>query len=50
MKDLDFIKELRTLGVELDPTTGEELQSLIGEVVSAPPAVLDKVKAMYPLN
>jgi tripartite-type tricarboxylate transporter receptor subunit TctC len=50
MKDPEFIKDLKTTGFDLDPLTGEELQALIGEVVNAPPAVLAKVKQIYPLN
>jgi hypothetical protein len=29
---------------------GEELQKFVAEIGSVPPAILDKVKAIYPLN
>ena len=36
--------------LEVIPLKGEELQKIVAEVGSIPPAILDKVKAIYPLN
>ena len=36
--------------LEIIPLTGEELQKIVAEVGTISPAILDKVKAIYPLN
>ena len=50
MKDPAFVAELKKQRVELGPMSGEELQKLVIEVGTVPPAIIDKVKAIYPLN
>ncbi len=50
MKDPAFQAELKTQRVELGPMTGEELQKLVVEVGTVSPAIIDKVKAIYPVN
>jgi tripartite-type tricarboxylate transporter receptor subunit TctC len=50
VKDPDFIAELKTLRIELGPMAGEELQKLVEDVAVVPPSILDKVRAIYPLN
>ena len=50
MKDPAFQAELKAQRVELGPMPGEELQKLVVEVGSVSPAIIDKVKAIYPLN
>jgi hypothetical protein len=50
MADPEFVAELKANRVELGPMPGEELQKLVAGLGSAPPAILDKVKAIYPLN
>ena len=50
MKDPAFIAELKAQRVELGPMPGEELQKLVVEVGNVSPAIIDKVKAIYPLN
>ncbi len=47
MKDPDFIRHLEQAGMDLNPMTGEDLQLLIKEIVSAPPDIMEKVKAVY---
>jgi tripartite-type tricarboxylate transporter receptor subunit TctC len=49
-KDPEFIAELKALRMEYAPMPGEELQALVEEVGNVSPAILDKVKAIYPLN
>jgi hypothetical protein len=36
--------------VELGPMPGEELQKLVAEVGTVSPDIIDKVRAIYPLN
>ena len=50
MQDPAFMAELKAQRVELAPMTGEELQKLVAEVGTVSPAILDKVRAIYPLN
>jgi tripartite-type tricarboxylate transporter receptor subunit TctC len=50
VKDGDFIAELKAAQVDLDPVSGEELQSLIDEIGSVSPEMLERVKSIYPLN
>jgi tripartite-type tricarboxylate transporter receptor subunit TctC len=50
VKDPEFIAELKALRIELGPMPGEELQSLVEAVGTVSPAILEKVKAIYPLN
>ena len=50
MKDPDYAAELAASRVELGPMVGEELQKLVGDLGVVPSAIIDKVKALYPLN
>jgi tripartite-type tricarboxylate transporter receptor subunit TctC len=50
VKDRDFIADLEAARVDLDPLSGQELQSLIDEIGNVPPAILERVKSIYPLN
>jgi tripartite-type tricarboxylate transporter receptor subunit TctC len=50
VEDSDFRAELAAAHLELNPIAGEELQALVEEVGSVSPVVLDRVKAIYPLN
>jgi len=50
VRDPDFISELKAARVEYGPMPGEELQKLVEEVGQVSSAVMDKVKAIYPLN
>jgi len=50
MQDPAFMAELKAQRVELAPMPGEELQKLVAEVGTVAPAVIDKVRAIYPLN
>jgi tripartite-type tricarboxylate transporter receptor subunit TctC len=50
VKDAEFIADLKAARIELGPMPGEQLQKLVEEVGNVSPAILDKVKAIYPLN
>ena len=50
MKDPDFIAELNSNRVELGVMAGEDLQKLVVGLGATPPAMVDKIKAVYPLN
>jgi tripartite-type tricarboxylate transporter receptor subunit TctC len=50
VKDPEFVADLKAARIELGPMIGEELQKLVSEAGGVPLAILDKVKAIYPLN
>jgi tripartite-type tricarboxylate transporter receptor subunit TctC len=50
VKDPEFIADLDAQKLDLGPLRGEELQKLIEEVANVPPAILEKVRGLYPLN
>jgi tripartite-type tricarboxylate transporter receptor subunit TctC len=50
VKDPEFVADLKTARIELGPMPGEELQKLVEDVGNVPSDVMDKVKAIYPLN
>jgi tripartite-type tricarboxylate transporter receptor subunit TctC len=50
MKDPEFMAELQALRIEQGPMSGEDLQKLIEEVDNVSPDIIEKVKAIYPLN
>jgi hypothetical protein len=50
VKDPIFLEELKKSRVDVGPMPGEELQKLVAEVANVSPAIIDKVRAIYPLN
>jgi tripartite-type tricarboxylate transporter receptor subunit TctC len=50
VKDPEFIADLDAQKLDLGPLRGEELQKLIEEVANVPPAILEKVRGLYPMN
>ena len=47
MKDPDFLAEAQKTNLTLGPLAGAELQKLVGEISSLPPALIEKVRAAY---
>ncbi len=50
MKDPAFQAELKAQRVEHGPMSGEDVQKLVLELGSVPPDIIDRVKAIYPVN
>ena len=50
VKDPEFIAEAARLRIELEPLPGTGLQKIVEEVQSMPADIVQKVKAIYPLN
>jgi hypothetical protein len=44
MQDPEFLSEAKRQIMEIAPTRGEDLQKIIADIVSAPPAVIEKVR------
>jgi tripartite-type tricarboxylate transporter receptor subunit TctC len=50
IKDPEFLAEAVKLCIDVEPMSGVELQKIVADTQSIPPAVVEKVKAVYPLN
>jgi tripartite-type tricarboxylate transporter receptor subunit TctC len=48
MKDPDFLVEAERIRLGVSPLTGEEVQKLVTQVSGLTPALLEKVRAVYP--
>jgi tripartite-type tricarboxylate transporter receptor subunit TctC len=46
MKDPGFLAEIEKRNYELDPTPGEELEAIVKDVMSQPPAISEKLKVV----
>ncbi len=44
--DNSFMSETAKRNIEIDPLSGEELQSLVGEMVSLPPPIADRARSI----
>jgi tripartite-type tricarboxylate transporter receptor subunit TctC len=50
VKDPDFLAEATRLRIEIDPLSGADLQKIVRETQSIPADLIERVKAIYPLN
>ena len=50
VKDPEFIAEAAKLRIELEPVPGTKLQTIVDEVQGMPADIVQKIKAIYPLN
>ncbi len=50
VRDPEFLSEAANLRVEIDPLPGLELQEIVRETQSIPASLIEKVRAIYPLN
>ena len=46
MKDPEFLAEAKKKRLDIDPTSGEEVESLTKEVMSQPPEVIERLKKL----
>jgi tripartite-type tricarboxylate transporter receptor subunit TctC len=46
MKDPEFLAETKKKRLDIDPTTGEEVQALTKDVMNQPPEVIERLKKM----
>jgi len=46
MKDPDFLAETKRKKLDMNPTTGEEVEALAKDVMSQPKEVIEKLKKM----
>ena len=46
MKDPELLAEAKKARMDVDPSTGEELQALVTEVMDQPPEVVGRVKKL----
>ena len=45
-KDSDFLADAARQNLEIDPTSGQEIQDLVSDILSAPPELMAKAQAM----
>jgi tripartite-type tricarboxylate transporter receptor subunit TctC len=50
VRDPEFLSEAANLRIEIDPLSGVELEVIVHETQNIPTSVIEKVKAIYPLN
>ena len=50
MKDQDFIADAAQLQLDLSPTTGEEVQALVGKLANTPADIVARVRAALASN
>jgi tripartite-type tricarboxylate transporter receptor subunit TctC len=50
IKDPEYVAEMNQQKLEITPLSGEEMQKLVVEVGTVSPEIIEKVKAIYPLN
>ena len=46
MADPAFLADIKKRGLEVEPTTGEELEKLAKEVMTQPPEVIERMKKL----
>ena len=46
VKDPAFLAEAKNKKLDIDPTSGEEVEALAKEVMSQPPEVIDRLKKL----
>lgn len=46
MKDPEFLAETKKKRLDIDPTSGEEVEALTKEVMNQPPEVIERLKKM----
>jgi hypothetical protein len=44
LNDPDVLAEAKKARMDVDPTSGEELESLVKEIFDSPPEVIERVK------
>lgn len=46
VKDTAFVGDMKKIGIELDPLTGEQVQKLVGELANTPTNIVARVRAV----
>jgi hypothetical protein len=46
MKDPEFLAETKKKKLDIDPTTGDDVETITKEVMSQPPEVVERIKKM----
>lgn len=46
MKDAGFLAEIKQRDLDLDPTSGEEIDEMVAQIISAPKDVVDRVRSL----
>jgi hypothetical protein len=44
MKDSELLAEAQKMNIDVEPNTGEQVQTLVAKMYETPPAVIERVK------
>jgi tripartite-type tricarboxylate transporter receptor subunit TctC len=47
MHDPEFLADAKNRGLDIDPASGEEIQRLVEQLYATPPAVVERLRAIY---
>jgi hypothetical protein len=47
LKDPELIADVNKSRLDMDPSTGEEIEAVIREIMDLPPEVIDRVKKVF---
>ena len=47
LKDPDLIREVKKSRIEIEPSTGEEVEGLVNEMMNQPPEVIERLKKLF---
>ena len=47
MKDPEFLAEAEKIQADIQPTTGEDVQKLVGRIYATPKPVVERVKKFF---
>jgi hypothetical protein len=47
LKDPDLISEAKKSRIEIEPSTGEEVEVLVNEIMNQPPEVIQRLKKLF---
>ena len=50
MHDPEFLAEARARSLDIDPASGEEIQRLVEQLYTTPPAVVERMRAVFALS
>jgi hypothetical protein len=50
VRSREFLSEAHKLRIEIDPLPGTAIRKIVGEMQGISPELVEKIKAIYPLN
>jgi hypothetical protein len=47
MQDPEFLADAKARRLDIDPASGEEIQGLVEELYKTPPAIVERMRAVF---